>query len=167
MENNPDKSNSANKFLEFFTADIPLWSVIFALIILGLIVTIVYQASSKRNNRGRPTNILKDFNDLFGNIEWIDSDRVRRLITEEIPSKVAADNAYQNAQEHSDIQNARIEHNKALERAMTSFVQDDTQLFKQFSDNESFRKWLSDMVFALTYPRLSHSILPGQLDHIE
>lgn len=97
------------------------------------------------------SNILKDFNDLFGNIEWLDSDRVRRLITEEIPSKVAADNAYQNAQEHSDKQNARIEHNKALARAMTSFVQDDTQLFKQFSDNESFRRWLSDATFALTY----------------
>ncbi len=97
------------------------------------------------------SNILNDFNDLFGNIEWVDSDRVRRLITEEIPSKVAADNAYQNAQEHSDEQNARIEHNKALERAMTALVQDDTQLFKQFSDNESFRRWLSDATFALTY----------------
>ncbi len=98
------------------------------------------------------SNILKTFNDLFGNIEWADADRVRRLITEEIPFKVAADNAYQNAQKRSDRQNARIEHDKALERVMTVVLQDDTQLFKQFSDNESFRKWLSDTVFALTSP---------------
>jgi type I restriction enzyme, R subunit len=30
-------------------------------------------------------------------------------------------------------------------------LKDDTQLFKEFSDNESFRRWLTDTVFALTY----------------
>ena len=48
-------------------------------------------------------------------------------------------------------QNARIEHDKALMRAMTSFIKDDTQLFKQFSDNDSFRRWLADTLFAQTY----------------
>lgn len=97
------------------------------------------------------SNILKTFNDLFGNIEWDDADRVAQMITEEIPAKVGADNAYQNAQKHSDRQNARIEHDKALERVMTSVLKDDTQLFKQFSDSESFRRWLSDATFAQTY----------------
>jgi type I restriction enzyme S subunit len=36
-------------------------------------------------------------------------------------------------------------------RVMTALLQDDTELFKQFSDNESFRRWLTDTVFALTY----------------
>ena len=40
------------------------------------------------------------------------SDRVRRMITEEIPDRVAADTAYQNAIANSDKQNARIEHDK-------------------------------------------------------
>ena len=48
-------------------------------------------------------------------------------------------------------QNARIEHDKALERAMTELLADHTELFKQFSDNESFHRWLSEMVFAATY----------------
>ena len=30
-------------------------------------------------------------------------------------------------------------------------VADDTELFKQFSDNDSFKKWLSDAVFRSTY----------------
>jgi type I restriction enzyme R subunit len=30
-------------------------------------------------------------------------------------------------------------------------MQDDTELFKQFSDNEGFRRWLTDTVFGLTY----------------
>ena len=97
------------------------------------------------------SNILKTFNELFGNIEWADGDRVRRLISEEIPLKVFADTAYQNSQKHSDKQNARIEHDKALKRVMTSVLEDDIQLFKQYSDNESFRRWLSDSTFTLTY----------------
>ena len=99
----------------------------------------------------RLSNIIKAFNDQFGNIPWTDADRVRKLITEEIPARVAADAAYQNARKFSDKQNARIEHDKALVRVMTGILQDDTELFKQFSDNESFRRWLTDTVFALTY----------------
>ncbi len=51
----------------------------------------------------------------------------------------------------SDKQDARIEHDKALLRVMTAVLQDDTELFKQYSDNPSFKKWLSDMVFGMTY----------------
>ncbi len=97
------------------------------------------------------SNIIKTFNDQFGNISWTDEDRVHRLITEEIPTKVAADSAYQNAKKNSDRQNARIEHDKALARVMTAVLKDDTQLFKEFSDNESFKRWLTDTIFALTY----------------
>jgi len=97
------------------------------------------------------SNIIKAFNDQFGNIPWTDADRVRKLITEEIPTRVAADAAYQNARKFSDKQNARIEHDKALARVMTALLQDDTELFKQFSDNDSFRRWLADTIFALTY----------------
>lgn len=99
----------------------------------------------------RLSNIIKAFNDQFGNIPWTDADRVHKLITEEIPKRVAKDEAYRNAVKNSDKQNARIEHDKALLRVMTALLQDDTELFKQFSDNESFRRWLSDTVFALTY----------------
>jgi type I restriction enzyme R subunit len=99
----------------------------------------------------RLSNILKLFNDQFGHIPWTDADRVHKLITEDFPSRVAADTAYQNTRKHSDRQNARIEHDKALGRVMTAVIKDDTELFKQFMDNESFRRWLTDMVFGLTY----------------
>ncbi len=99
----------------------------------------------------RLSNILKTFNDQFGNISWTDADRVHKLITEEIPSRVAADTAYQNAQKNSDKQNARIEHDKALVRVIVGLMKDNTELFKQFQDNESFRRWLTDTIFNLTY----------------
>jgi len=34
---------------------------------------------------------------------------------------------------------------------MTALLQDDTELFKQFMDNEGFWRWLTDTVFDLTY----------------
>jgi type I restriction enzyme R subunit len=109
----------------------------------------------------RLSNIIREFNEQFGGISWTDSDRVRRLVTEEIPAKVAGDGAYQNARKNSDKQNARIEHDKALARVMTGVLKDDTQLFKQFSDNEGFRKWLTDKVFALTYESSSSAGPPS------
>jgi type I restriction enzyme R subunit len=99
----------------------------------------------------RLSNIIKAFNDQFGNIPWQDTDRVHRLITEEIPARVAADSAYRNAQQRGDKQNARIEHDKALGRVMTALMKDDTELFKQFMDNEGFKRWMTDTVFGLTY----------------
>ena len=104
----------------------------------------------------RLSNILKTFNDQFGNIPWTDGDRVHKLITEDIPARVAADQAYQNAKQNSDKQNARIEHDKALARVMTAVLKDDTELFKQFSDNDSFRRWLTDTIFGLTYEQPSN-----------
>ncbi len=99
----------------------------------------------------RLSNILRAFNDLFGDIDWDDADRVRQLITETIPARVAEDTAFKNAQQNSDRENARIEHDKALLRVMTSVMKDDTELFKQFMDNQSFKRWLTDTVFGLAY----------------
>jgi type I restriction enzyme, R subunit len=99
----------------------------------------------------RLSNILRMFNDQFGNIEWKDADKIRQVIAEEIPTKVAADKAYQNAMQHSDKQNARIEHDKALQRVLVELLSDHTELFKQFSDNAAFKKWLTDTIFAATY----------------
>lgn len=99
----------------------------------------------------RLSNIIRGFNDLFGNIAWADTDRIRRLIAMEIPDKVAANPAYQNAMQNSDKQNARIEHDKALAGVIVGLMKDDTELFKQFSDNPEFKRWLTDTVFSATY----------------
>jgi type I restriction enzyme R subunit len=96
------------------------------------------------------SNIVKAFNDQFGGL-FADAKRMEQRITGEIPQKVAADAKYQNAKKNSDRQNARIEHDKALKRVITALFTDDAQLFKQFQDNESFRGWLTDTVFGMTY----------------
>lgn len=96
------------------------------------------------------SSILMAFNDMFGNIDWNDADNVRRQILE-IPAMVSKDEKYQNAMKNSDKQSARMESERALQQVIFSIMADNMELFKQFQDNPSFKKWLSDLVFNLTY----------------
>ncbi len=107
------------------------------------------------------SNIIKAFNDQFGNIDWKDGDKIREIIAEEIPAKVAADAAYQNAMKNNDKKTARIEHDAALQRVMIDLLADHTELFKQFSDNPSFKKWLGDTIFGVTYQQQSGQSATG------
>ena len=66
----------------------------------------------------RLSRILREFDDLFGNAEWKYADKNRKVMAEGIPAKVSEDKAYQNAMKNSGRENARVEHNKALERAV-------------------------------------------------
>lgn len=101
------------------------------------------------------SSIILDFNNLFGNIEWHDKDRVQKIITEELPEKLRANSAYRNACKNSGEENARIEHDKALKNIMFGFLKDSTGLHKHFSDDKSFRRWLSNSLFSLTYSEMS------------
>lgn len=69
-----------------------------------------------------------------------------------MPAKVAAHTAYENARKHSDRQKARVERDKALAHVRTAVLKEETELFKQFSDDESRRRWLADTVCALIAP---------------
>jgi type I restriction enzyme R subunit len=96
------------------------------------------------------SNIIKTFNELFGH-HFPDPDKASEVIAVDIPQKVQANVAYQNAMQNSDKDNARIEHDKALQKAILDLMGTHTELFKQFSDNPQFRKFVSDTVFQTTY----------------
>ena len=40
---------------------------------------------------------------------------------------------------------------RALNAVMFKIMRDNMELFKQFNDSPDFKKWLSDMVFDVTY----------------
>lgn len=44
-----------------------------------------------------------------------------------------------------------------LNDSITDILSDNTELFKQFSDNPNFKKWLSDMIFITTYNKVNQS----------
>ncbi|GAA1089907.1 type I restriction endonuclease subunit R [Pseudonocardia alni] len=101
----------------------------------------------------RLSEILNQFNDLFGNINWDDADRIRDRITTEIPEKVLSDKDYANARANNDEDNAKLALNAALQKVMQGMLRDETQLFKQFVDNPDFKTWLTDAVFRSTYDK--------------
>jgi type I restriction enzyme, R subunit len=96
----------------------------------------------------RLSNILKTFNDQFGTL-FKDSDRIVRRITDDIAPKVAADQPYLNARKNTPNA-ARIELDAALMRVVGPLLNDDTEFYKQFVQNESFKRFVTDMVANLT-----------------
>jgi type I restriction enzyme, R subunit len=43
-----------------------------------------------------------------------------------------------------------MEHDKALAKVMLTLLKDDSQVYKQFVENEAFHRFVADMVYALT-----------------
>ena len=102
----------------------------------------------------RLSNILKTFNEQFGTL-FTDTDRVAKRIREDIAPKVAADAAYKNAKENTP-HTARMAHDQALAKVMQHLLKDDTQVYKQFVENDSFRRFVGDMVYVLTISARPH-----------
>ncbi len=107
-------------------------------------------ASGRRSEpeMDRLSNILKTFNDHFGTL-FTDADRVVKRIRDDIAPQVAADVAYKNAKENTP-HTARMAHDEALAKVMQHLLKDDTQVYKQFVENESFKRFVGDMVYAIT-----------------
>ncbi|MBQ9338372.1 MAG: type I restriction endonuclease subunit R [Lentisphaeria bacterium] len=106
------------------------------------------------------TSILKTFNDLWGNIDWKDKDNVQAQIAR-IPEMVSQDAKYQAAMKNSDRQNARLESDAVLASVMFNLMSDNIELYKQYNDDPNFKKWLSDMVFNLTYNKGGKPFVSG------
>jgi type I restriction enzyme R subunit len=71
------------------------------------------------------------------------------VVRDDIAPKVASDAAFQNAKANTP-HTARMTHVQALRKVMQLFLRDDTQVYKQFMENESFRRFVGDMVYAIT-----------------
>ena len=101
----------------------------------------------------RLSEIVASFNALFGNISWQDEERIRQRLTEEVPAMVAENQTYQTAMANNDKANAKVAMVDALTKVMLGLVKDETQLFREYSDNEDFKKWFEDAVFRSTYKK--------------
>ncbi|MGI6118584.1 MAG: hypothetical protein ACOYBC_09400 [Bilifractor sp.] len=103
------------------------------------------------------SNILKEFHDVFGNIDWTDEDKIKKQISE-LPDIVAQSQTYQNARKYSDRQNARDESDKATDRAILATMSTGLELYRAVQGNESLHKWLHDLVFITTYQPAQKSL---------
>ena len=93
---------------------------------------------------------MKEFHDAFGNIEWTDEDQIKKQIAD-LPDIVSTDEAYRNAMKNSDKQNARTESDRAATEAILRTMSSGMELYREVQNNDSFRKWILDIVFNATY----------------
>ncbi len=96
----------------------------------------------------RLSNILKSFNEHWRE-QLQDPERQTKRIVDDIAPKVADNTAYRNARENTP-HTARMVHDEALGKVMQLILKDDTQFYKLFVENESFRRELGDVVYAMT-----------------
>ncbi len=95
----------------------------------------------------RLSNIIRSLNEQFG-MAFTDADRVARRIRDDIAPQVAADPDFRNARDNTP-HTARMAHDKALRTVMQNLLKDDVEFYKQYTENESFRRLVTDMVFAI------------------
>lgn len=93
------------------------------------------------------SSVIRDFNERFGATEFRDQDRVTRFLFEELPEKIGANGRVQNALRNSDNQNARIEHDRAVDDELLGSLADHTDLYALYNTDKSFKAWLQERLF--------------------
>lgn len=97
-------------------------------------------------------NILKVFNQRFGDIDWTDADKVNKILTEEIPADMKADSEImKDIASSPDKQNARISSDKKLADLMQRYLHTQTEIYKKFSSDKDFEKRYKEFVFDLLW----------------
>ncbi|HEX4182224.1 MAG TPA: hypothetical protein VHY34_03080, partial [Caulobacteraceae bacterium] len=94
------------------------------------------------------SSVVRDFNERFGATEFRDQDRVARFLFEELPEKIRSNGRVQNALLNSDAQNARIEHDRAVDDELLGSLVDHTDLYALYNTDKAFKAWLQDRLFA-------------------
>jgi len=120
------------------------------------------QQSGTANGKREPVieqinQIIDEFNTLFGNIPWADKDRVIEQL-KTFPPHVAADEKFVNAISHAGDSAAMLESNAAVEKLVLNSMTDGIELFKQYTDDNSFKNWLNQFVFEIAKRQIRESI---------
>ncbi len=95
----------------------------------------------------RLSEILQTFNKQFGTL-FTDADRIFRRIKDDVAPAVEKDEAYQNAKTNTPGK-ARLELTAAVKKAMGPMLRDDTEFYKQFVQNDSFKRFVTDFIAEL------------------
>ena len=92
-------------------------------------------------------NILSVFNQRFGDIDWSNKDKVRKILTEQLPNEMKANKEIMDAVKYSDKQNAKITSDKKLEEMMEEYLFSQTEIFKKFTQDKDFQRRYKEFIF--------------------
>lgn len=98
------------------------------------------------------SKILEEFNKVCGGlgIKWTNDKAAQKQLLD-LPGVVKESVAYQDAMENSDIENSRIESDKATRQAIQGNSATGIEFYKAISDHPEFFKFVADYVFSTTY----------------
>ena len=96
------------------------------------------------------SRIISAFNERFGKA-WLENTNIKKFIFEDLPKAVMNDEEYLNAKKNSDRQNAKITYEKKVVAKFQEIIFDQTELYRKFTDDPEFKKWLCDTLFRIDY----------------
>ncbi len=93
-------------------------------------------------------NIIKSFNQKFGDIEWTDKDKVNKILTQQLPSEMQADfELIESIKDSPDKQNAKIASDKKLKEIMEKYLFSQTEIYKKFTQDVDFQRKYKEFIF--------------------
>ena len=92
------------------------------------------------------SSIVKDFNDIYGNIEWKNRDEVQRQI-EELPARIATSVDFVNAVRNGDKQVAQITFNDDIINIVAGMLEEKTEFVQTYFANQDFQNYVNARVF--------------------
>lgn len=99
------------------------------------------------------SSIVKDFNDIYGNIEWKNRDEVQRQI-EELPARIATSVDFVNAVRNGDKQVAQITFNDDIINIIAGMLEEKTEFVQTYFANPDFQNFVNARVFQAAVSQL-------------
>ena len=99
------------------------------------------------------STIVKDFNELFGNIDWKNRDEVQRQINE-LPARIASSVDFANAVKNGDSQVAQITFNDDMIAIVAAMLEVKTEFVQIYFGNKDFQNFVNARVYQAAVCRL-------------
>lgn len=99
------------------------------------------------------STIVKDFNELFGNIDWKNRDEVQRQINE-LPARIAGSVDFANAVKNGDSQVAQITFNDDMIAIVAAMLEEKTEFVQAYFGNKDFQNFVNARVYQAALSRL-------------
>ena len=93
------------------------------------------------------SDILEEFNQRYGGVEWEYPDKVKKDI-DELPKELAENESFANAVLHADESTVQIEGNDALQQIIVKNMAARSELFRIFLENQEFQNFLVERVIS-------------------
>lgn len=104
-------------------------------------------AGKKEPDLVKLSDILEEFNQRYGGVDWEYPDKVKKDI-DELPKELAENESFANAVLHADESTVQIEGGDALQQIIVKNMAARSELFRIFLENQEFQNFLVERVIS-------------------